>query len=62
MDLKWWLIAAIGSACLVAVVVLAATLPMTAARERLRRLANVPRLTRLPNTRNLPGCGRFRRS
>ncbi|MDT5218096.1 MAG: hypothetical protein QOF15_201, partial [Mycobacterium sp.] len=48
MDLKWWPVAAIGSACLVAVVVLAALLPMTAARERLRPLANVARLTRLP--------------
>jgi hypothetical protein len=48
VDLKWWPVAAIGSACFVAVVVLAALLPMTAARERLRPLANVARLTRLP--------------
>ena len=47
MDLKWWPVAAIGVACLVAVVVLAALLPMTAARRRLRPLANVARLTRL---------------
>lgn len=48
MDLKWWPVGAIGSACFVAVVVLAALLPMTAARRRLRPLANVARLTRLP--------------
>jgi hypothetical protein len=48
VDLKWWPVAAIGSASLVAVVVLAALLPMTAARRRLRPLANVARLTRLP--------------
>ena len=48
MDLKWWPVAAIGSAGFVAVVLLAALLPMTAARERLRPLANVARLTRLP--------------
>ncbi|HEV7361097.1 MAG TPA: hypothetical protein VGN92_08395 [Mycobacterium sp.] len=48
MDLKWWPVAAIGSACFVAVVVLAALLPMTAARRRLRPLANVARLTGLP--------------
>lgn len=44
----WWPIAAIGAACLIAVVVLAALLPMTAARRRLRPLANIARLTRLP--------------
>jgi hypothetical protein len=48
VDLKWWPVAAIGSACFVAAVVLAALLPMTAARRRLRPLANVARLTRLP--------------
>ncbi|OBH95473.1 hypothetical protein [Mycobacterium sp. E2733] len=48
MDLKWWPVAAIGAACLLAVVALAAWLPMTAARRRLRPLANVARLTRLP--------------
>ena len=48
MDLKWWPVAAIGSACFVAAVALAALLPMTAARRRLRPLANVVRLTRLP--------------
>jgi hypothetical protein len=48
VDLKWWPVAAIGSACFVAVVVLAALLPMTAARRRLRPLANVARLTGLP--------------
>ncbi|MGC2653684.1 MAG: hypothetical protein WA317_08825 [Mycobacterium sp.] len=48
MDLKWWPVAALGSACLLAAVALAALLPMTAARRRLRPLANVARLTRLP--------------
>ena len=48
MDLKWWSVAAVGSACFVATVALAALLPMTAARRRLRPLANVARLTRLP--------------
>ncbi|WP_406815062.1 hypothetical protein [Mycobacterium sp. M23085] len=48
MDLKWWPVTAIGSACFVAVVALAALLSMTAARRRLRPLANVARLTRLP--------------
>lgn len=48
MDLKWWPVAAIGSACFVAAVAVAALLPMTAARRRLRPLANVARLTRLP--------------
>jgi hypothetical protein len=48
MDLKWWPVAALGSTCYVAVVVLAALLPMTAARRRLRPLANVARLIRLP--------------
>lgn len=40
--------AAVGLAGLIAAVVLAALLPMTAARGRLRPLANVARLTRLP--------------
>ncbi|MDP7705724.1 hypothetical protein [Mycobacterium sp. TY815] len=48
MDLKWWPLAAVGSGCFVIVVVLAAVLPMTAARRRLRPLANIARLTRLP--------------
>jgi hypothetical protein len=48
MDLRWWPVAALGSAALVAAVLLAALLPMTAARRRLRPLANVARLTRLP--------------
>jgi hypothetical protein len=48
VDLKWWPVAAIGSACFVAAVIVAALLPMTAARRRLRPLANVARLTRLP--------------
>jgi hypothetical protein len=48
VDLKWWPVAAIGTACFVAAVALAALLPMTAARRRLRPLANVARLTRLP--------------
>ena len=48
MDLKWWPVAAIGSAGLVTAVLLAALLPMTAARKQLRPLANVARLTRLP--------------
>lgn len=48
MDLKWWPVAALGSTCFVGAVVLASLLPMTAARRRLRPLANVARLTRLP--------------
>jgi hypothetical protein len=48
MDLKWWPVAAIASACFLAAGALAALLPMTAARRRLRPLANVARLTRLP--------------
>ena len=48
MDLKWWPVAALGSTCFVAAGVLAALLPMTAARRRLRPLANIARLTRLP--------------
>jgi hypothetical protein len=48
VDLKWWPVAAIASACFVAAVALAALLSMTAARKRLRPLANVARLTRLP--------------
>jgi hypothetical protein len=48
VDLKWWPVALIGSACFVAAVAVAALLPMTAARRRLRPLANVERLTRLP--------------
>lgn len=48
MDLRWWPVAAVGSACFVTAVLLAALLPMTAARKRLRPLANVRRLTRLP--------------
>ena len=48
MDLKWWPVAAIGATCLLAVIVLAAMLSMSAARKQLRPLANVARLTRLP--------------
>lgn len=48
MELKWWPVAALGSIGLVVVVLLAAVLPMTAARRRLRPLANIARLTRLP--------------
>lgn len=48
MDLRWPLVAAVGSGCFVLAVVLAAVLPMTAARRRLRPLANIARLTRLP--------------
>lgn len=48
MDLTWWPVAAVGSGSFVAAVVLAAVLPMTAARRRLRPLANIARLTRLP--------------
>lgn len=48
MDLKWWPVAAVGSGCIVVVVLLAAVLPRTAARRRLRPLANIARLTRLP--------------
>ncbi|WP_241010711.1 hypothetical protein [Mycobacterium camsae] len=46
--MRWWPVAAIGTGCVVVVVVLAAVLPMTAARRRLRPLANIARLTRLP--------------
>ncbi|WP_077088795.1 hypothetical protein [Mycobacterium rhizamassiliense] len=48
MDLRWWPVAAIGLAGFVAAVALAVFLPMTAARRRLRPLANVARLIRLP--------------
>jgi hypothetical protein len=48
VDLKWWPVAAIGSAGFLAAVLSAALLPMTSARRRLRPLANVARLTRLP--------------
>ena len=48
MDLKWWPVAAVGTAWFFVAVALAALLPMTAARRRLRPLANVARLTRLP--------------
>jgi hypothetical protein len=48
VDLKWWPVAAIGAACFLAAVALAALLPMAGARKRLRPLANVARLTRLP--------------
>ncbi|MGK2881794.1 MAG: hypothetical protein ACSLE6_13705 [Mycobacterium sp.] len=48
MELKWWPVAAIGTACFVIAIVLAALLPITAARARLRPLANVARLIRLP--------------
>jgi hypothetical protein len=48
VDLKWWPVAAIGTACFLAALALAVSLPMSAARRRLRPLANVSRLTRLP--------------
>jgi len=48
VELKWWPVGIIGTACFVAVVATAASLSMTAARRRLRPLANVARLTRLP--------------
>lgn len=48
MDLRWWPVAAIGVSAFVGVVALAAFLPMTAERRRLRPLANVARLIRLP--------------
>ena len=48
MDLKWWPVVLVGSICFVAVVALAARLSMNAARRQLRPLANVERLTQLP--------------
>ncbi|WP_025735006.1 hypothetical protein [Mycobacterium genavense] len=48
MALNWWPVAVIGWGCLLAAFALAALLPMTAARRRLRPLANTARLTRLP--------------
>ncbi|CAM3173697.1 hypothetical protein BST27_25035 [Mycobacterium intermedium] len=48
MDLKWWPVVAVACACFAATVLLAALLPMTRLRKRLRPLANVARLTRLP--------------
>ncbi|MBX9982341.1 MAG: hypothetical protein K2Z76_22560 [Mycobacterium gordonae] len=48
MDVRWWPVAAVVSGCFVVAVLLAAVLPMTAARRRLRPLANIARLTRLP--------------
>ena len=57
MDLKWWPVAAIGAACFLAIVALAALLPMTAARRRLRPLANVARLTQSTASRSLRALG-----
>lgn len=48
MDVRWWPVGALGAAGLLVTVGLAALLPMTAARRRLRPLANVARLIRLP--------------
>lgn len=48
MALNWWPIAVGGIVAVVAVVLLAALLPMTSARRRLRPLANVDRLMQLP--------------
>lgn len=48
MDMKWWPVALVGLACFAIVVALAALPSMAAARQRLRPLANVDRLTRLP--------------
>ncbi len=48
MDLRWWPIALAGVACLAVCVVLALTLPTARAGRTLRPLANVDRLTALP--------------
>jgi hypothetical protein len=48
VGLTWWPVAVAGFACLAVAVALAVLLPMEQARRQLRRLANTPRLTRLP--------------
>jgi hypothetical protein len=48
VDLMWWPVAVAGIACLAMAVVFAMLLPMDQMRRRLRPLANVTRLTRLP--------------
>jgi hypothetical protein len=48
VDLRWWPVALAGFACLAAVVVLAALLPLEQVRRRLLPLAHTSRLTRLP--------------
>lgn len=53
MDLTWWPVAVAGSVCLTVCVALAVLLPMHTARRRLRPLAHVDRLTRLPEYINV---------
>lgn len=48
MDLRWWWIALVGMLCLAACFVLAVTLRLAPDRRALRPLANIDRLTRLP--------------
>ena len=48
MELTWWPVALAGLVCLAIGVALAALLPMGSLRRRLRPLAHVDRLTRLP--------------
>jgi hypothetical protein len=48
VDLRWWPVALVGLACLVACVVVAVVLPGARADRRLRPLAHVDRLTGLP--------------
>ncbi|MCV7301798.1 hypothetical protein H7J93_19420 [Mycobacterium barrassiae] len=51
MELTWWVVAIAGCLGLAACVAAAALKPMNAERRRLRLLANVERLTRLPEYR-----------
>jgi hypothetical protein len=48
VDLKWWPVIVIGLVCLAAAIAAAALLPMARMRRVLRPLANVERLTGLP--------------
>ena len=48
MELRWWPVVVAGLVCLAVCVTLAALLPMPQVRRRLRPLAHVDRLTRLP--------------
>ena len=48
MDLTWWPVAVAGTACLAIGIALATVLPIPAVHRRLRPLAHVDRLTRLP--------------
>ena len=59
MDLKWWPVAVAGLCCLAICVALAALVPMRRVRRRLRPLAHVDRLTRLPEYANVVRMQRY---